>query len=275
MIIDPMRLGSRAYTAFVHKPSIYYEHAHMAYELTYCLKGSFHLNIDGKSYVMKKGDFSIVAPMHSHEIPNIPIEPDTLCLVIIASPSMLKNFFKILTSKTTTTPVFNINIPEHEYLLNLLHETYYLKKNITEVSEINVKGNIYKIFSYIYEHFLTENANNKLSSTISVSNVQNALDYIHENYSEKITIKDIASFCGYSEATFSNQFKKITGRTFHYTLNHYRVEVACTLLRETNLSIKEIASSTGFGETKNFFRTFKTYTGVTPNTYRKLEHLVL
>lgn len=275
MVIDPMRLGSRAYTTFIHKPAIYYEHAHMAYELTYCIKGSYILNIDKKSYVMREGDFSIVDPMHSHEIPDAPIEPDTLCLVIIASPSMLKDFFKILAVKTSNTPVFNIKTTEHKYLLDLLDETCHCKKNITEFSEINVKGNVYKIFSYIREHFLTEDANNKLSNSISVSNIQNALDYIHENYAEKITIKDIASFCGYSETSFSNQFKKITGRTFHYTLNHYRIEVACTLLRETDLSIMEIASSTGFNESKNFYRTFKTFTGVTPSTYKKLEHLNL
>ena len=275
MIVEPLRLGAKAYTTFIHKPAPYFEHVHMEYELTYCLKGSYSIRIDGKPYVMHEGDFSIVTPMRSHEIPDMPIGSDTLCLVIIAGPSMLENFFKILASKTTDTPIFNIKSPEYRDFVKLLDETYNYRRNMNEVSALNIKANVYKIFVYVFEHFLTQDANHKLSTSISVSNVQAALDYIHENYCEKITIKDIAAFCGYSETNFCNNFKKITGRTFHYTLNHYRIQMACSLLRDTNLSIEEVASSTGFDETKSFCRTFKSITGVSPSTYKKSEHLEL
>ncbi len=275
MILEPLRLGSRAYTTFIHKPAPYYEHVHMEYELTFCLQGSFSLIIDKKPYVMHAGDFSIVEPMHSHEIPNMPMDPETRCLLIIAGPSLLESFFKVLASKTAVTPVFNINTPEHTHLLDLLNEIYHHRRNITETSALNIKGNVFKIFAYIYDHFLTQAADNKLSTIVSVSNIQNALDYIHENYAEKITTKEIASFCGYSETHFCNNFKKITGRTFRYTLNHYRIQVACTLLRETNLTIAEIAGSTGFDEPKSFCRTFKAFTGVSPSTYKKAEYLDL
>ena len=275
MIHEPLRLGARAYTTFVQKPAPYYEHVHMEYELTYCIKGSFSLTIDKKPYVLQAGDFSIVEPMHSHGVPNAPMNPDTLCMVIIAGPAMLENFFKVLATKTALKPVFNVNTPQHAYLSNLLNETYHHRRNITEVSALSIKGNIFKIFAYIYEHFLTEAANNKLSNIVSVSNIQNALDYIHDNYAEKITTKEVASFCGYSETNFCNNFKKITGRTFRHTLNHHRIKVACTLLRDTNLSIEEIACSTGFDDPKSFWRTFKAFTGVSPSTYRKTEHLDL
>ncbi|MBO5452450.1 MAG: helix-turn-helix transcriptional regulator [Clostridia bacterium] len=275
MIVEPLRLGARAYTTFIHKPAPYYEHVHMEYELTFCLKGSYTLIIDKTPYEMHEGDFSIVDPMHSHEIPDMPMDSDTLCLVIIVGPSMLENFFKSLASKTTDTPVFNINTPKHKTFVNLLNETYYYRINMNEISAMNIKGNVYKILAYVFEHFLTQDVDNKLPNTISASNVQNALDYIRENFSEKITIKDIAAFCGYSETNFCNNFKKITGRTFHYTLNHYRIKMACTLLRDTDLSIEEIASSTGFDEPKSFCRTFKTITGVSPSTYKKTEHIDL
>ena len=275
MIHEPLRLGARAYTTFVHKPAPYYEHVHMEYELTYCIRGSFSLTIDKKPYVLQAGDFSIVEPMHSHGVPKGPIDPDTLCMVIIAGPAMLENFFKVLAIKTAVKPVFNVNTTEHAYLSNLLNETYYHRRNITEVSALKIKGNVYKIFAYIYDHFLTEAADNKLSNIVTVSNIQNALDYIRENYAEKITTKEIASFCGYSETHFCNNFKKITGRTFHNTLNHYRIKVACTLLRETNLTIAEIAGSTGFDEPKSFCRTFRAYMGVSPSTYKKEEYFDL
>lgn len=275
MIFEPLRLSDRAYTAFIHKPTVYFEHAHMEYELTYCIKGSYSLNIDKKTYTMQEGEFSIVNPLHSHEIPNETVAPDTQCLVIIAGPVMLGNFFKILASKTITNPVFRLDPDKHKDFLNLLNETCNYRKKTTEISALSIKGNVYKIFAYIYEHFLTEDAYNKLSSNIAATNIQNVLDYIHENYAEKITIKDIASICGYSETNFCNNFKKITGRTFHYTLNRFRIEVACTLLRVTNLSIEEIASSTGFDEPKSFCRTFKAIIGVSPSAYKKAEHLDL
>ena len=42
-----------------------------------------------------------------------------------------------------------------EELENLLNETYYYRINMNEISAMNIKGNVYKILAYVFEHFLT------------------------------------------------------------------------------------------------------------------------
>lgn len=52
-------------------------------------------------------------------------------------------------------------------------------------------------------------------------------------------------------------------------LNSYRIQQACQLLRETELSAKDVAAQCGFNSQQNFFRVFKKWTHVTPKQYRE------
>jgi len=63
-------------------------------------------------------------------------------------------------------------------------------------------------------------------------------------------------------------FKKYTGMTVIKYINHLKMEKAEQLLRETDLSIKEIADMLGFSDCKYFMKIFKTYETLTPSTYR-------
>lgn len=100
--------------------------------------------------------------------------------------------------------------------------------------------------------------------------IDHALEIIHNQYPDPLTVDTTSRLCGYSKSNFCRIFKKITGNTFHNALNRRRVDVACALLRQTDAPIEQIAQETGFVDAKSFCRVFKSLTGITARDYRKM-----
>jgi two-component system response regulator YesN len=64
-------------------------------------------------------------------------------------------------------------------------------------------------------------------------------------------------------------FKKVTGMTFVAHVTRVRITNALRLLRETNLTIAEVAAATGFPDQSYFDRRFKQAFGSSPRQFRK------
>jgi AraC-like DNA-binding protein len=58
------------------------------------------------------------------------------------------------------------------------------------------------------------------------------------------------------------------GTTFSDLLRDVRLELAQTLLKQSDLSMTEIAERLGYRELSAFSRAFKTQSGMAPNTFR-------
>ena len=99
--------------------------------------------------------------------------------------------------------------------------------------------------------------------------IDKALEMLITEYSKPLTIESVSKKCGYSKSNFCKMFKIITGNTFHNTLNTRRVEIACTLLLNTDSNIEEIALTVGFPDSKSFCRVFKKIMSESPGNYRK------
>ncbi|HTK49641.1 MAG TPA: AraC family transcriptional regulator [Gemmatimonadaceae bacterium] len=84
-------------------------------------------------------------------------------------------------------------------------------------------------------------------------------------------IRRLAKVSGVSEAHFARSFKQAFGLPPHRYLLTRRVERATALLRETDLSITEIAFVTGWASLGTFGRTFRDVTGRSPGAVRARE----
>lgn len=94
------------------------------------------------------------------------------------------------------------------------------------------------------------------------------LRIIHTQYMKNITMESVARQMNYTPYYLSRIFKKHTGGTFSEYLNTFRIEQAKKMIREGELSIKEIASATGFNSQGYFAKIFKKYTGVSPSDFQ-------
>jgi len=95
------------------------------------------------------------------------------------------------------------------------------------------------------------------------------LQYMNRHYKEDLTVSHLAGLTQVSCGYFRVLFREVTGTTPTEYLTSLRLKNACTLLYQTNLSIKEIAASVGFSDQLYFSRVFRKHYGTSPLAYRK------
>lgn len=118
----------------------------------------------------------------------------------------------------------------------------------------------------------------KLNKTILQNNqtsketerMNNVLQYLLNNFTETITLGEIAKVANMSANAFCRYFKSNTKRSFTSFLLELRINHACKLLSETNNAIADICFECGFNNVSNFNRYFKQITKYSPLQYRKL-----
>jgi len=101
--------------------------------------------------------------------------------------------------------------------------------------------------------------------------VEEVISYINKHFTENITIADLAEKAGFSQYHFIRIFKKETGMTPYEYIINIRINTAKYLLRNSQLSVKDICFSTGFSSESVFCNAFKKRLGITPTEYRTLE----
>ena len=98
--------------------------------------------------------------------------------------------------------------------------------------------------------------------------LRKAENFIQENFTRKISLKEIASIAGLSPPYFSTVFKDEMGENLSKYLNRLRVEKASRLLLETDMFLNEIAACCCFEDQSWFSKIFKAFTGISPGKYR-------
>lgn len=98
--------------------------------------------------------------------------------------------------------------------------------------------------------------------------IATACRYIHNHFSEEITLAQMAELVHFSRGYFSRLFRKTTGTTLSAYVNAVRVGNAYERLVNSNTNIADIAMQCGFGNLAHFHRVFKENTGATPRQIR-------
>ncbi len=83
------------------------------------------------------------------------------------------------------------------------------------------------------------------------------------------TVARLANALQASESQVRRQFKQAAGVSLGRYIQNYRLNRAMSLLRNTTLSMADVAEQAGFGSPQAFSRTFKKETGQTPWDYRQ------
>jgi PAS domain S-box-containing protein len=94
------------------------------------------------------------------------------------------------------------------------------------------------------------------------------IDYILENYADKIDIPDLAKRMSLSVKQFERIFKKEYGEPPLRYIQRIRMDAAKQLLASTQLPIERIGRETGFYDNSHFSRQFRKYTGLSPKSFR-------
>ena len=99
--------------------------------------------------------------------------------------------------------------------------------------------------------------------------IDKVLVYLNENFKDDVSLETAADICHMNKSYFSRYFKKVTGIGFSRYLTALRIKEASLLLKNTNMSIGEIAEKSGFESQQHFCYIFKKETGLSAGEYRK------
>ncbi len=99
--------------------------------------------------------------------------------------------------------------------------------------------------------------------------VDKALEYIHSEYMNDISVEKIARLLKLDRTYFSVIFKRKTGISPKQYLLDYRMNVAAFLLTNNNISVSVAAYSVGYSDLYTFSKMFKKHFGVSPTNYAK------
>lgn len=118
------------------------------------------------------------------------------------------------------------------------------------------------LIKYIDENVITAKEKNNLLNKINAITEENyyKLDY---------DVKQAAEILGISSVHLSRRMKQLLGQSFSPYLTEFRINKSMELLKNSDLSVNDIAEKCGFGSSTYFCTVFKKRMLMTPQEYRK------
>jgi transcriptional regulator GlxA family with amidase domain len=98
--------------------------------------------------------------------------------------------------------------------------------------------------------------------------IRKAQEYIEQNYSEKITVDDLAEKFAIGRRSLERRFKKVTGNTIVEYMQRVKMEAAKKNFELSRKNVNEVMYEVGYSDTKAFRDVFKKVTGMSPLDYR-------
>lgn len=233
-------------------------HWHEHIEMMLLCEGECDFHVGGCSYTAKPGDLMIVG---STEIHSFTVKKKIQFYSLLLFPS----FFDDVDSSDL---ILESKVSSDEYVKDCFLEMYNEYTKSEKMSDMMMKSCAYRLVAYLGRKYAKNGSVNTDSQKLT--RLRSLLEYIENNYHEKITTKDLASYCFISEEHLCRFFKKSVGKTVSEYVNQYRVEKASVLLMNTEDTIGNVGESVGFEDINYFSRIFKRIKGVTPREYRKI-----
>ena len=150
-----------------------------------------------------------------------------------------------------------------------------LNLTITEIMTFFVKKHQEKILRN-FQHPISENYHYRRPTLPGKPNITNkhkneinkVLLYIHNQYSKPITLDELSRMIHFNKCYFIKIFRSLVGVSPYEYITNLRINEAKHLLIHTSMSVSKIAEQTGFLDTNNFIRRFRSRTKVSPLQYR-------
>lgn len=251
-------------------------HWHDDIELIAVLSGEMEYSVNGELLKLQKSQGLLVnaGQMHfgfSHEKK----ECDFICVLLhpvllCPLPSIEQDFVKPLI-QNQNLPYILLQ-PEIPWKKNIYDKILYLY-NIRKEKTAPLK--ILAAFAQIWE-LLCENisadkrpAGKNIQENRDLSIVKDMAQFIQKNYTEKISLADIAASGAVGQSKCCKLFSQFFFQSPVMYLTQHRLTKSIELLLNTDLPITEIALSVGFGSASYYTETFRKWMGKTPSEFRK------
>lgn len=252
---------SHAQYHYIHRPQ-----GCRQYVFIYCREGEGWIESGTEIYRLVADQFIVLPPGVPHRYEASREKPWSIywCHFIgTNAEAYARRFYRPTQACTPDTTPF-----AHRF--GLFEEMYFVLRDELTFDRVHYANICLKHFfaTFLFEFPFR---GNDVVSEYSECIINRVITYMNNRLDQKITVKEMASFLGYSVAYFHRKFCKVTG---YPPLNYFmrmKMRRACSELVTTDLKIVQVASRLGFKDSCYFSRVFTDIVGVSPQKYRK-EH---
>ena len=263
----------RPNTRFVHFP----RHKHNYIEMIYMCCGSTTHIINGKQIVLNSGEILILSQGASQEV--LPAGINDIAINFIILPEFFDRALSMMESeqavirdfltgclKSGNSPIDFLyfqaseSLPVQNLMENLIWSIIHKRKNAEKTEQITV-GLLFT--ELINSPQMIDSGRNSYEQEILI----NVLTYVDEHYKEG-SLYELSDNLNVNYTWLSKMVKKMTGQTYTELIWQKRLERACHLLINTNMSVADISVAAGYENISYFHRIFFKKYQMTPRKWR-------
>lgn len=228
---------------------------HSQVEIYLVDEGEMEMLVNGKSKVLKAGEFSVALSYEAHSYKT----PKTSKSSLLQVPANLcEEYINLIKGKRLVSPFFSD--PKMYAQIKANHEAL-MEEGISHLRQL---GYIYVILGMILEHGEFEEADKPINLDLATK----ILFYINENYKNDISVGSIAAHFGYNQSYVSRYFKTCCSIPLVEYLTAVRLKNAILLMHENKHDITYCAMESGFSSMRTFYRAFQKEFHCTPREYK-------
>ncbi len=255
-------------------------HYHNYFQVWYTVAGSYKHIINGKTYDCTPGSVALVMPFASHALNTMETDVENALIVSLSFPSNVFYDKKIpvvpLTYESMSYdgvlfPTFikleGENKSAADMLITDIVFEYRKKSDMFVTSVFNKTNEFFEILKNTQRRKITKK---RLEAYMHCNScIYNVVDKIENEYNTKLSIDDAAAECVMSRKAFTNNFRRITGFSYHEVIVGKRLMAAVDLMRFSRKSMAEIAEESGFSSSAHFSKACRDVFGVSPKELQR------
>lgn len=247
-------------------------HWHDDVEFIISLKESMIFNINGELVHLYEGEGIFINSKQLHyifsdhggdcEFVYAVIHPSLLCV-----SSEIQNDYISPVISSNSVPYLHLS-PDITWQNNIIENIKKIHSyESIDGAKLKMQSLFYDCWFELYTH-MDFNKHENQTDSYHLSVLKQMISFIQNNYTEKITLADIASAVSIGKSSCITLFKKYINTTPMMYVINYRLNKSCELLRKTDMSVTQIAYETGFSNSSYFVETFHKHYNCTPKEYR-------
>lgn len=246
-------------------------HLHDEIELVHVNSGVMEVDVDSKKYIATEGTTFFVNSRIPHSTHALTDGTSGILLQLRAEDFFGKKSHGISKYLLRFANAYDkpiLLLENEEQICGNMKKIMSEYSNKESAYEVYVLACVYNILAFLYREKVLVDAG-AYYDTRALAKLMPILEYVDENYNKDLTLESVSSHFGLNPSYFSRMFKKALGSAYTEYLNFVRICKAEKLLKDTDMSVLEVAMETGFSSVTYFNRVFKKIRNCSPTTYKK------
>ena len=248
-------------------------HWHEDMEFLFVIEGTCEVFVEGSINNLSKGDFVLISPHQFHKLVKnngsifIALQIDPEYIEKVVPEISLRSYHCAYCKDHTINLEKSLEIQDliARFISEHIKEEYGYKLYLMTVLNLL----LYKIIKNFPYMIKKKHKNDNQNNIVYQNRLKRILDYIKENYQERITLQELSEQFSLHPNYLSRYFSEYLGISFKKYLDYYRLQKSMQILTKEKITIGEVAMTSGFADIRSYNSLFKKQFGINPSEWRK------